>query len=330
MHHIFIDTNTFLDFYRDSKLDFDKEKLDLILQTFREKSDVYKVYITDYLKDEVFRNREKVLKIQYDELKGKLTLNNNLPTVARNLDTYQQFYDDLKALAKSYQKLNQEFLEKSEKCLFDADDFLNQFFAIYPIHEVTSEDKLAARDRYDFGYPPGKQNSYGDALNWLHLLSKVPNNQNIYLVSRDNDFANPLNKKNINPYLEKEWRDLKNGEIIFLDSIFSLIHELDNVDKDIEKTYINEQLQKLINSTSFSETHIQISKLKDSVCNFTQEQIIQFITGFYKNHQIKWISSDPDIKEFLTLIQKNSHYSKELRESIKNELNSENDIEFSD
>ncbi|OHC21601.1 MAG: hypothetical protein A3F63_15740 [Pseudomonadales bacterium RIFCSPHIGHO2_12_FULL_40_16] len=57
MHHIFIDTNVFLDFYRESKQDYDQNKLDKILNKFREKSSIYKVYLTDYLKDEVFRNR---------------------------------------------------------------------------------------------------------------------------------------------------------------------------------------------------------------------------------------------------------------------------------
>lgn len=330
MHHIFIDTNVFLDFYRESKQDYDQDKLDKILNKFREKSSIYKVYLTDYLKDEVFRNRAKVLKEQSDELSKKLKLTKGFPTVVRSLSTYDQFDKDLKSLEKSYQKLNAEFLKNSKDRIFDQDKFLNDFFEIYPIHQVSDTEKLAARDRFDFGYPPGKKDSYGDALNWLHLLEKVPMNTDLYLVSRDNDFSNPLEQTEINPYLAQEWHQKKNGEIIFLDSIFSLIHTLDSADQEFEKNYISEQLDKLVSSSNFAETHSQISKLKSFVEKFTQEQIVQFITGFYKNPQINWISSDPDVKEFLRLVQANSHYSKELREAIKIELRGEEDVEFNE
>jgi predicted nucleic acid-binding protein len=323
MHHVFIDTNVFLDFYRESQHKYDKDKLDNILNKFIEKSDTYKVYVTDYLKDEIFRNRAKVLKEQSDELSKKLKLTNGFSTVVRSLSTYDQFQKDLKSLEKSYQQLSNEFLKNSKDRLFDQDKFLSDFFEIYPIHQVSDAEKLAARDRFDFGYPPGKKDSYGDALNWLYLLSAVPINTDLYLVSRDKDFSNPLEQKEINPYLAQEWHQKKNGKIIYLDSIVSLIHILDSADEEFEKTYISEQLDKLVNSPNFAETHSQISKLKSFVGKFTQEQIVQFITGFYKNPQINWISSDTDVKEFLRLIKANSHYSKELRETIKHELHGE-------
>ncbi|ENX12420.1 hypothetical protein F894_02951 [Acinetobacter sp. CIP 51.11] len=327
MHHIFIDTNIFLDFYRESQHKYDKDKLENILNKFQQKSDTYKVYITDYLKDEIFRNRAKVLKEQSNELSKKLNLTKSFSTVVRSLSVYDQFEKDLKELEKSYQQLKAEFLKNSKDRLFDQDKFLNDFFEIYPIHQVSDTEKLAARDRFDFGYPPGKKDSYGDALNWLYLLSAVPEGADLYLVSRDKDFSNPLEDKEVNPYLAQEWSTKKNGRIIYLDSIVSLIHILDSADEEFEKTYISEQLNKLVNSPNFAETHIQISKLKSFVPKFTQEQIIQFITAYYKNPQINWISSDSDVKEFLSLIQENPHFSHELRKTIKNELNGDDEDE---
>ena len=74
MHHIFIDTNIFLDFYRESQHNYSTNKLNEILSKFIDNSSTYNVHITNHLKDEIFRNRAKVLKEQYDDLSKKLKL----------------------------------------------------------------------------------------------------------------------------------------------------------------------------------------------------------------------------------------------------------------
>lgn len=326
MHHIFIDTNIFLDFYRESQHNFSTSKLNEIISKFTTKSQIYKVYITNYLKDEIFRNRATVLKEQHDELSKKLKLIKGFPTVVRSLNTYSEFELNLKSLEISYQTLKDEFLEKSKNRGFEQDQFLNQFFEIYGTQTIADTDRLAARDRFDFGYPPGKKDSYGDALNWLFLLSEVPSNTNLYLVSRDKDFSNPLDAKEVNPYLAKEWRERNGGEIIFLDSIISLLHTLDEADKTFEQSYISEELDKLINSSSFSETHTQINKLLQYVDSFTRDQIFKFFEGYFRNPQINWIASDNDISHFLQLIQQNQHYSVELRKSARGLLPEDEDI----
>lgn len=326
MHHIFIDTNIFLDFYRESQHNYSTNKLNEILNKFIDNLSTYNVYITNHLKDEIFRNRAKVLKEQYDDLSKKLKLIKGFPTIVRSLGTYPQFDIDLKSLERSSQDLKMDFLENSKRRLFEHDNFLNKFFEIYSIYDIQEHEKLAARDRFDFGYPPGKKDSYGDALNWLYLLSNVPPNTNLYLVSRDSDFSNPLDNNEINPYLANEWKDRNGGEIIFLDSIIKLIHTLDEADKTFEQSYISEELDKLVDSGSFSETHIQISKLSKYVDKFDRNQLLKFLHGYYQNPQINWISNDNDVKDFLSLIQNNQHYSIELRTSAREQLDDEIDL----
>ncbi len=121
MHHIFIDTNIFLDFYRESQHNFSTSKLNEIISKFTTKSQIYKVYITNYLKDEIFRNRATVLKEQHDELSKKLKLIKGFPTVVRSLNTYSEFELNLKSLEISYQTLKDEFLEKSKNRGFEQD-----------------------------------------------------------------------------------------------------------------------------------------------------------------------------------------------------------------
>ncbi len=145
-------------------------------------------------------------------------------------------------------------------------------------------------------------------------------------MSRDKDFSNPLDAKEVNPYLAKEWREKNGGEIIFLDSIISLLHTLDEADKTFEQSYISEELDKLINSSSFSETHTQINKLLQYVDSFTKDQIFNFFEGYFSNPQINWIASDNDISHFLELIQQNQYYSVELRKSARGLLPEDEDI----
>ena len=142
MHHIFIDTNIFLDFYRESQHNYSTNKLNEILSKFIDNSSTYNVHITNHLKDEIFRNRAKVLKEQYDDLSKKLKLIKGFPTIVRSLGTYPQFDIDLKSLERSSQNLKMDFLENSKKRLFEHDNFLNKFFEIYSIYDIQEHEKL--------------------------------------------------------------------------------------------------------------------------------------------------------------------------------------------
>ena len=88
----------------------------------------------------------------------------------------------------------------------------------------------------------------------------------------------------------------------------------------------SEELDKLVDSGSFSETHIQISKLSKYADKFDKNQILKFLNGYYRNPQINWISTDNDVKDFLRLIQNNQHYSIELRKSAREQLDDEIDL----
>lgn len=317
MYHIFIDTNVFLSYYRDSA--GNTEEFARVLSKFSENSENYKVYVNNYLKDEILRNRASVLSQKKEEFSKNFSLPKSFPSIFRLLENFNQFEKDTITSEKSFQKLIKEYMEKANQNLFEQDRFIESFFSIYTPNPITNAHKGNARERLDFGYPPGKKGSYGDALNWSYLLTEVPQDSNLYVVSKDNDFSNPLNKSEINPYLAQEWKRVKNGDIIFLDSISSLINILDKADSDFEQSYISEQLEKLINSTNFSDTHDQVEKLKSFVDKFNKEQIISFLTGFYRNAQINWISEDVDIKDFISLIESNPYYSTELRQTIKTE-----------
>lgn len=320
MHHIFIDTNIFLDFYRESHQENTPQKLNEILQKIQNSPNNYKIYLTDNLKDEFYRNRAKVLKDQYDQLNSKLKLTGlGIPTVIRTLELHAPFQESLNNLERAKQAMLNDFLERSKNKGFEQDRFMEEFFNISEIYKFKQEEKDKARDRYDFGYPPGKNKTYGDALSWLHLLNEVPEGQSLYLVTRDNDFKNPLDSKDLHPFLKQEWQDLRKGELYLIDSLNILFHTLDATDQEIEKSYISELIDDLVQSGSFQSTHNIIAELKEYIDKFDVEQLAKIFRGFYSNPQFNWISTDTDIKVFLGRLTTNNNYSLESRLAIKNE-----------
>src|SRR6185369_13924896 len=70
-----------------------------------------------------------------------------------------------------------------------------------------------ARNRFDFGNPPGKNNSYGDALNWESLLNKIPDSEPLYFISGDTDYYSALDADSFTGFLRQEWELKKESEI---------------------------------------------------------------------------------------------------------------------
>ena len=65
------------------------------------------------------------------------------------------------------------------------------------------------------GNPPGKDNKYGDAVNWECLLDNVPNGEDLYFISADKDYRSLIHHENMNPFLIKEWK-IKKFKYLFL------------------------------------------------------------------------------------------------------------------
>lgn len=67
----------------------------------------------------------------------------------------------------------------------------------------------------DLGNPPGKQHSYGDAINWESLLQNTDDEKDLCLVTDDGDYRSVLNDERLNEYLLREWKEDKKGELKF-------------------------------------------------------------------------------------------------------------------
>lgn len=244
MINLFIDSNIWLDLYHYSSDDLDE---------FSKLSDMRNVDInillTEQIKNEVFRNRDNKI---YDAYKKFKIIGIQFPNLCKGYDEYKKLYH----LNKEFIKLHKELCKKIEidisKQKLHADIVINNFFSDSNIIPLEENIIQKAKNRFDIGNPPGKDKSYGDMINWLLLLEKVPKKEDLFFISSDSDFSSPIDNKLFNTYLLNEWKLLKESNLFFYSSLSSFFKE--HI-KDIQLKSENEKttlIAKLFNSPHFA------------------------------------------------------------------------------
>ncbi|MEW6052843.1 MAG: hypothetical protein AB1552_03515 [Nitrospirota bacterium] len=180
------------------------------------------------------------------------------------------------------------------------------------IHELFSEVKpvsfnndifLKAKRRKELGNPPGKANSIGDAVNWEWLLSVVPANSTLIVLSADGDFESDLIVGAPKEYLQREWLATNGGNVElyknlpdFLRKYFPEIKLSDEIDKATA-------IERLERSGNFAVTHKAIAKLME-YDDYKDAEVIRILKAYTTNNQIRWILGDDDVFSFAQKILK--------------------------
>jgi predicted nucleic acid-binding protein len=291
--HLFIDTNVLLSFYATSNDDL--EELRSISALIRARA--LKVYIPRQVQDEFVRNREIKLSASLNELKKPI------PKLA--IPRFMNGYDEIKAYERALAEAEKARsaavararAEATDKSIA-ADTLVLSLLSAAGVVEIAPQVLTAARRRLELGNPPGKNESLGDAVNWEHLLASVPNGSDVHIVSRDGDFASPLNKDAPRQFLFEEWKEKKNGKLnlhtdirTFLQSSFAGIRFAE----DIEKKFA---LERLLSSRSFTATHQAIALLKPLMDVLNDYDAQSLITAAGTNDQIYGIGTDLDVQDF--------------------------------
>ena len=181
--HVFIDTNIFLNFYH-----FSKDELDELNNVFLSHTHgVANIHLTQQVCDEFRRNRENKIK---DALKRFKEVNYvaQLPSFMKGYEEY----DHIRTHCAELQQLAKSIMEKANQDItahkLVADNLIDEIFTssdnLTTTHEIFSEASM----RVAIGNPPGKNNSIGDAINWILLLQSVPNNEDLHIISEDADY----------------------------------------------------------------------------------------------------------------------------------------------
>lgn len=302
MLNLYIDTNAYLTFYHLTSDDLEElKKLELLTGTRGE----IKLHLPEQTFDEFNRNRETKIADALRKFKEE-KLNNQFPQMSKEYPEYSMMRDAIKEFDKSKSKLLEKLITDISNKNLAADKITSNLFSNAVIYETTDELLNCAKTRYDLGKPPGKNKSYGDALNWETLLRLFPNNEDIYFISDDKDFFSELDTQLFNTYLKDEWNSKKKSNIYFFKRISAFFKEKFphiQIASEYEKDLLINELNRSGSFASSRNTLIQISKFGE----FSSDQLNQFVTACINNSQIYWIRDDQDIKEYISNIVNPNH-----------------------
>lgn len=291
--NLFIDTNVYLKFYHYSNDDL--EELDKLIVLMD--NDKLELFLTEQVENEFERNRDTKLA---DALKtfNQSKLNNQFPQFCKGYNEFEK----LKKLIKEYEKEKQSLLKKVmheiETNSLRADKIIDVLFEKATYIETNNDLVSKSKLRYDKGNPPGKNKSYGDAINWEAMLENVENSNDLYFIADDKDYFSEINNSNFNTFLLKEWESKKSSKIKFyktLSDFFKEVFPYIKLATEFEKEIL---IAKLVDSGNFYDSRKTLQKLS-KFDSFSSDQANQYISASINNTQIRWISEDFDINEYL-------------------------------
>ncbi len=296
MKNLFIDTNVYLSFYHLSNDDLEEiHKLAVLI-----KSEEIKLWVTQQVKDEFYRNRE--IKIQ-DAIK-KLSdhkIKGVFPQFCKDYDEYAELKELQKTYGTLHSKLLKSITEDAIEHKFNADDRIKELFKLAEYVETTDEILSEAKFRLAVGNPPGKNGSLGDAINWEAILSEIPIDEDLYFVADDKDYYSVLDENRPKDFLLADWKEFNKSDLFFyrrLSQFFKEHYPEIKLASELEKEI---EIKNLAQSGNFARTHTVINKLSKFE-GFSQTQVNQLVEIALSNDQVTWIFGDEDVYEFYTAL----------------------------
>ncbi|MNK54688.1 hypothetical protein D3C87_736790 [compost metagenome] len=326
--HLFIDTNVFLNYYRHTA--DDTKALDQLCKHV-EAGDIA-LHLPLQVRDEWIRNRERGLHESNESFRKVVPP--GLPRHLDGLDSTSKYLEAVKALMTARDQLMIEANSKALQFDLAVDKSLNQVFSSATLYADDNAVFEMAKSRADKGNPPGKRDSYGDQYNWEILLQKVPD-EDLYVVSKDSDFASALAKPDKNgaisahDFLRREWSDRKNKKNLYVfQTIATLLKFYENavavpaaveeivasptaeaepavaapvappVEDAAKKQARIGAVDALVSSSNFQQTHVAIAELMKIRGSLTTDDADKLANAALDNKQIEWILTDSDVRDF--------------------------------
>ncbi|CAG2533457.1 hypothetical protein MAR621_03659 [Maribacter dokdonensis] len=312
--NIFIDTNVYLKFFHYSNDELEELRKLIVLI---EQGEI-NLIMPRQVYNEYVRNREVKIADALRTFKAD-KLNNAFPIFLKEYPEYAIMKKAIQEYQTSKKKILENILIEIENHSLKADEIINEIFEKSDFLAHNEELIARAKVRYDLGNPPGKGNSYGDALNWETLLTICPPEQDLTFISDDKDYFSEIDNSKFNKYLNREWRTTKNSEIVFYKSLsefFKNKYPKIKLASDLQKDVYIERLE---NSGTFRNSRQNLYKLS-LFEDFTSDQINRIFFQTFSNSQLYWISEDEDINQILYNLY--DKYKDKLDESILMEFES--------
>ncbi|MCU7919785.1 MAG: DUF4935 domain-containing protein [Candidatus Thiodiazotropha sp. (ex Epidulcina cf. delphinae)] len=314
--NLFIDTNVLLSFFHLSSDDLEElHKLTVLI----EQGDVT-LWLPKQVYDEFKRNRENKLSDSMRRL-SEQKKKPQFPQVCKDYDEYEEIRELQEQFGKKLSSLIDKVTYDVSERTLKADEKISELFDKAEFIETSDELFTKAKRRVHIGNPPGKNGSFGDAINWEALLDNVPDKEDLYVVADDKDYYSLLNEQSPKDFLLDEWGTNKNSEAFFyrrLSQFFKEHYPDIKLASELEKELA---IRSLTESCSFADTHLAIANLS-SYLEYTQAQVSEIVVAALTNSQINWIICDSDVQRFFSaLVESHGELMKEDdREEIISEL----------
>lgn len=294
--HVFIDTNILLNFFH-----FTKDEIDNLSNIFAShEHGAATVHLTEQVCDEFLRNRENKIKDALKKFKDA-KFSAQLPAFMKQYEEYESIRNkcaELQALAKDIStKVDNDVVSNN----LITDKLIKEIFE--KSEPIPTSNKLfrQAKMRMSIGNPPGKNNSIGDAINWIALLETVPEGENLHVISEDGDFYSTLDEYRPHPFLREEWKREKNAELFVYRTLSSFLKEhFDGVAFSYDKNK-EALIESLSESGSFAETHHLVAKL-EQFGYFSLREVQRILSAALVNSQFGRIIEDDDVYKFIKRI----------------------------
>jgi len=272
------------------------------VQVLIEKTKEITLHLPEQTYDEFNRNRETKIADALKKLREE-KLNNLFPQISKEYPEYKKMRDAIKLFDESKSSLLEKLNTDITTYALEADKIIYKLFEKAVFYSTTEALLTNAKTRYDLGKPPGKNKSYGDALNWETLLGNVPDGEDLYFVSEDKDYYSEINPATFNYYLYQEWKNKKKSDIYSfkrMSEFFKAKFPKIKLASDYEKEIL---IRDLSASGSFAKSRLILYKLSEFE-DFSSTELNDIVFACTTNSQIYWIRNDADIQKIITDIIK--------------------------
>ncbi|MEK7619946.1 MAG: PIN domain-containing protein [Patescibacteria group bacterium] len=293
--HVFIDTNIYLSFYHYT--DDDLEALKKLVTALDQRGIV--LYLPDHARSEFRRNRETKIADAIREFQLRNTVS-KFPQLVQLDANHTALSVAAREFSKLISKAVQNIREEAAQDGLKADKTLEEIFSKAIVLETATIIDKAVR-RMDLGHPPGKNNSYGDAICWLSLLANVPQKEDLYLISKDSDYRSPLHDGEILDCLKDEWKIKKNSQVYLYPDLSQFFRDKYPNIQLADELARSLAIDGFANTRNFETTHKSVAVLS-KFSEFTDDELRSMLQAAIQNNQIHWVHDDQDVNEFVKFL----------------------------
>lgn len=221
--NLFIDANIYLNYFKMSSENTDS--LSVLLEILKTKKNLC-LLLPEQTMQEYSRNRSNVINETKIALKKQKNFKPVLPPIVRNSLEAKKIKKLLKKVNSYYEKIIKRHDRELKNENSKIDKVISEIFdkATKVLEEKDIIDK--AFYRMLKGNPPGKKDSYGDAIIWESILNKFTN-ENLAIVTNDGDWLEKYDKENLNRFLCKEWQKKTKKRIKVYSSLGKFINDFE-------------------------------------------------------------------------------------------------------